>query len=381
MPETLSILALEAFYGGSHRDFLDGLIRHSAHDFSLLTLRDQFWKWRMRGSALHFLDAMRGMRPDLIVTGSMTSAADLQALMPLALGKRVPLVYYAHETQFDYPVSEGEKRDRGFGFLNLTSMLAADAVFFNSRTHLERFLDELPAFLTAMPDAPPLWTVDAIRRKAEVQHPGIDWETIRAISRKRPEGPPIVLWNHRWEHDKNPLEFFRALFRLDDEGIPFRLAILGENYVEGPPIFAEAKARFGDRILYWGYRESRAAYYEVLRSCDIVVSAARQENFGLSVVEAMAAGCHPILPRRLSYPELLPTSTHEAVLFPNHRGLVERLRQALLSPVEARLDLSAEMERFSWPRRALAFDQRLSEVYQKFAFLPSQGASSWHDGQ
>ena len=380
MPETLSILALEAFYGGSHRDFLDGLTRHSRHSFALLTLRDQFWKWRMRGSALHFLERMRGMRPDLILTGSMTSAADLQALMPLALGRRVPLVYYAHETQLDYPVAMGEKRDRAFGFLNVTSMLASDAVLFNSQTHLDRFLETLPGFLSAMPDAHPLWTVDAIREKAEVQHPGVDVRAIQAIPRSVPDGPPIVLWNHRWEHDKNPQEFFRALFRLDDEGLPFRLAILGENYVEGPPIFAEAKARFGDRILYWGYLPSRTAYYEALRRSDIVVSTARQENFGLSVVEAMAAGCHPILPKRLSYPELLPEHARDQVLFPNHRGLVERLREALTSP-GARLDLSAEMARFDWSRRARAFDDRFREIYQKFAFLPSQGASSWQDGQ
>lgn len=380
MSETLSILGLEAFYGGSHRDFLDGLVRHSTHHFTLLTMRDQFWKWRLRGSALHFLDAMRGQRPDLVLTGSMTAVADLQALMPLALGRRVPVVYYAHETQLDYPLAEGEKRDWGLGFLNVTSLLAADGVLFNSRTHLDTFLEALPGFLTAMPDHPPLWVIDAIRQKAEVQHPGIDWEAIRATPRERPEGPPIVLWNHRWEHDKNPLEFFRALFRLDEEGIPFRLAILGENYVEGPPIFAEAKERFGDRILYWGYRPSRAEYYHAMRQCDVVISTARQENFGLSVVEAMAAGCHPILPRRLSYPELIPPLARETVLYPNHRGLVERLRQALTAP-EMRLDLSAAMERFAWPRRAQAFDARFREIYQNPAFLPSHGASSWQEGQ
>lgn len=378
--EPLDILALEAFFGGSHRDFLDGLIAHSSHRFTLITLPDRFWKWRLRGSAFTFLERMRGTRPDLILASSLTAVSDLVALMPLALGGRVPVAYYAHETQLDYPVAEGEARDRGFGFLNLSAMLAADAVWFNSRSHRDRFLDQLPGFLKAMPDSPPLWTVDALARKAEVQYPGIAWQAIREVPRRRPEGPPIVLWNHRWEHDKNPQEFFRALFRLDDEGIPFRLAIVGENYVEGPPIFAEAKARFGDRILWWGYRKSRAEYLEVLRSCDVAVSTARQENFGLSVVEAVAAGCHPILPRRLSYPELIPEAHHDAVLYPNHRGMVERLRAALTTP-EPRLDLSAAMQPFDWARRARALDQRFREVYRKFALSPSQGASSWQDGQ
>ena len=28
---------------------------------------------------------------------------------------------------------------------------------------------------------------------------------------------PLILWNHRWEYDKNPEPFFQSLFRLKDE--------------------------------------------------------------------------------------------------------------------------------------------------------------------
>ena len=46
------VWALEPFYGGSHRQFLDGLAKHSLHDFTLLTLPGRHWKWRMHGGAL-----------------------------------------------------------------------------------------------------------------------------------------------------------------------------------------------------------------------------------------------------------------------------------------------------------------------------------------
>ncbi|MHC4927823.1 MAG: tRNA-queuosine alpha-mannosyltransferase domain-containing protein, partial [Planctomycetota bacterium] len=43
-----SILVLESYYGGSHKAFLDGWLGRSEHDFTLLSLPPNKWKWRMR---------------------------------------------------------------------------------------------------------------------------------------------------------------------------------------------------------------------------------------------------------------------------------------------------------------------------------------------
>ena len=45
----LNILFLESFYGGSHREFADGLVQRSRHRIELHTLPARFWRWRMRG--------------------------------------------------------------------------------------------------------------------------------------------------------------------------------------------------------------------------------------------------------------------------------------------------------------------------------------------
>jgi len=51
----VNILALEPFYGGSHRAFLDGWAAHSRHHWTVLGLSPRHWKWRMRHGAIYRL--------------------------------------------------------------------------------------------------------------------------------------------------------------------------------------------------------------------------------------------------------------------------------------------------------------------------------------
>jgi len=78
------------------------------------------------------------------------------------------------------------------------------------------------------------------------------------------------------------------------------------SYRLAPAIFETARQRLAHRILHFGYAKDREEYSRWLREGDIVVSTASHEFFGLAVLEAVRAGCRPLLPRRLSYPELFP---------------------------------------------------------------------------
>ena len=126
--------------------------------------------------------------------------------------------------------------------------------------------------------------------------------------------PPVVLWNQRWEYDKDPDAFFRLMNRLDDAGCTFRLILAGEHFEEQPREFERAFERYAERILHYGYAEDFKEYSTLLHRADIIVSTAIHEFFGIAVMEAVYCGAHPLLPRRLSYPELIPQALHGPLL-------------------------------------------------------------------
>ena len=362
----MKFLFLEPFFGGSHREFAEGLIACSRHRIDLVTLPARFWKWRMRGAALHFVNKCGSSLRDydgLITTGLM-SLADFKAL---AFPDCPPALVYFHESQLTYPLAPGEEMDYQFGFTDATTALSADRILFNSRAHRDAFFEALPRFLKMMPDHRPNWVPDAIAPKTGVFHPGCRFAADGNLPRERlsTQTPPLVVWNHRWEFDKDPDAFFEAVDRVLSLGSDLRLALLGESARKVPKAFISARRRLADRIVRYGYVESRKEYLKWLQCGTIAVSTALQENFGIATVEAIRCGCLPLLPNRLSYPEIIPAEHHDAVLYGNREDLVEKLVRRLNQPSryrELRRALSEEMARFAWAKRIESFDGELESL-------------------
>lgn len=369
----MRVLALEPYYGGSHRAFLDGWVARSAHEFTVLDLPPRKWKWRMRHAAVTFAEqaterVAAGARFDVIFCSDMLNVAEFRGLCPPALAQ-LPLVVYFHENQFTYPFRYQQERDLHFGFINMTSALAADAVWFNSAFHRDDFLAALDGALRKMPDYQGRHVGGEIRRKAEVAYPGVELVGTGDGSHggEREAGPLHVLWVARWEHDKRPDTFFDAVERVLAAGGELRLSVIGEQFAEQPAVFAAARERFEGRIVAWGYQPSRAAYERVLRSADVVVSTADHEFFGLAVVEAVSAGALPLLPARLSYPELVADAVDPGrYLFADPAALVERLLALAQAGVEAAereaVAAKSAMVRFAWPERVGPLDAGLEGV-------------------
>jgi glycosyltransferase involved in cell wall biosynthesis len=364
-----SFLFLESFYGGSHRDFAEGLIAHSRHRIELHSLPARFWKWRMRGAALYFSRKIPAPETyDGLIVTDLMSLSDLKALWGEACP---PALLYFHENQLTYPLAPGESMDYQFGFTDLTSALAAERILFNSRTHFESFFSLLPRFLRMMPEYVPSWAVRTIRAKAAVLHPGCRFEPAADIpepARGRGEAP-LIVWNHRWEFDKNPAAFFEALDAMVRRGVAFRLCLLGESHRIVPKEFLAARERLGKRIVHYGYAPSRQDYLDWLEKADILVSTAIQENFGIATVEAIHCGCTPLLPKRLSYPELIPASMQADFLYSGQEELVRKLENMLRVLATGGDELrnktralALDLNRYAWVNMIPAYDRELAAL-------------------
>ena len=364
MKKKLKFLFLESFFGGSHREFARGLVSHSKYRIDLVTMPARFWKWRMRGAALYFVKKITSLKGyDGLITTGLMSLSDYKVL---SKGQCPPALVYFHETQLTYPLAPGEHMDYQFGFTDITTALAAERVLFNSRTHSDAFFSKLPGFLKMMPEYRPNWVVEAIRSKAGLLYPGCRFPAqVLSTAEFSREVPPLIIWNHRWEFDKNPDDFFQALDALLENGAAFRLALLGENYQAIPKAFLGARDRYGERIVQYGYVESRAEYIKWLKRGSIVISTARQENFGIAVIEAVRYGCVPLLPAGLAYPEIIPQRFHPQVLYKDPGDLVDKLSRLIANYPEfekLRGDLSEQMSRFAWENLIDHYDQELEKL-------------------
>ncbi|KPV39997.1 glycosyl transferase family 1 [Thiohalorhabdus denitrificans] len=366
----MHILLVEPYLGGSHAAWAEGLRHHSRHTVEILSLPGRSWKWRMHGGAITLAERFRApdRRPDLILA---TDMLDLTTFLALTRDHTagVPVALYFHENQFAYPRSPWDPdrengRDNHYAFINFASALAADRVLFNSAFNRDSLLEGARALLGNIRDHGEAEKVDEVAAKSTVLPLGLE---LGALDHHRPEkpapsDPPLLLWNHRWEHDKNPEGFFRVLRALADEGLDFQVAVLGRVPPHPPPAFTEGRELLGDRIVHFGYAEDAAAYARWLWAADILPVTSYHDFFGISVMEAVYCGAFPLLPRRQAYPGLLPTSWHPRCLYDDEEELAGCLRELLREGRPDSGELANLAAAYDWERMAPEYDRILEEV-------------------
>ncbi len=348
------VLILEPYYGGSHKLFLQGLQQTVKADFILLTLPPRKWKMRMQFSALWFVEQIKLMVEqdrffDTVLCSTFVDVAVLRSLLISIRGwnPAARINTYFHENQFAYPGQIADPTIRQFTSINFTTALTSDCCAFNSKFNLKTFIRGIESSLKKATDIKLQSCVDDIRQKSVVLYPGMNYSTIDQVQVKTTKDnkrPPVLVWNHRWEHDKGPDSFFDALYFLQQKGVAFRLIVLGESFVNRPQCFEDAHTRLEKEIIHFGYAESREQYAELLHQGDLIISTAKHEFFGISVLEGIRAGCFPLLPDDLSYPELYD----KKYLYPPGK-LVQRLAALLKDPIRLEKETAhALTERFDW---------------------------------
>ena len=273
---------------------------------------------------------------------------------------------YFHENQITYPFSPKNKEreivHRTYGMTNFNSALCADAVFFNSKFHMENFIEVLPEFLRDVPDFDSQNSIEKIKTKSSVLPVGLELEKLeqekqRGVELKAKYPEPIILWNHRWDYDKNPEQFFRVLKKLKDERRKFKLIVLGQNSRVETQVFDKAKLDFEDELIHWGYTDSYEEYVSYLWASDILPVTSNQEFFGISAAEAIYCETAPILPNRLAYPELIPDSLKKTFLYDSETELLEFIASFKSSSyAEGLKKLSSHIANFSWEKLAPIYD-------------------------
>ncbi|MEM6320875.1 MAG: DUF3524 domain-containing protein [Bacteroidota bacterium] len=357
------ILLIEPFFTGSHQLWAEGWRQFSIHDIQILSLSGKHWKWRMHGGAVTLAQQFlkRDVQPDWIVATDMLDVATFLGLTKHRTNQ-IPVAVYFHENQITYPWSATDpdvslNRDNQYGFKNFTTALAADKIFFNSAYHQRSFLDALPAFLKQFPDYRGINLIPNIRKKSKVLSLGVNLRQFDEHQQISNSKIPLLLWNHRWEYDKNPDTFFETLFRLKKEGYLFQLAVLGEKYQRTPAIFEKAKRVLAEEMVQFGKAAKFADYAKWLWNADILPVTNNQDFFGQSVVEAIYCNCYPILPHRLAYPEHIPKEKANQHLYNTDEDFYFLLKKALENfPNNKNIQTQSFVEHYDWRTLAPIYD-------------------------
>ncbi|WP_428820887.1 tRNA-queuosine alpha-mannosyltransferase domain-containing protein [Microbulbifer sp. MCCC 1A16149] len=302
----MKVLLLSAYDADSHKRWRRGLVAAIPDwQWTVLSLPPRYFSWRVRGNSLSWGrgEALSVLRQpwDLIVATSMTDLSSLRGLVPELA--RVPTAVYFHENQFDYPRSEDAVSSVEPQLLNIYTALSGDLLLFNSEYNRNTLLQGAEALLQKLPDHVPAGICREIADKSRVLPVPLERDAFMVP----PDKParPTFIWNHRWEYDKGPDILLAAVRRFGRQQIPFTLHVVGQQFRRQPSEFAHIRKLLDKlgALGAWGYRQSLGEYRQLLGQSHAVISTARHDFQGLAVLEAVAAGCQPLVPDNLAYPE------------------------------------------------------------------------------
>ncbi|XP_060112943.1 glycosyltransferase-like domain-containing protein 1 isoform X1 [Heteronotia binoei] len=359
----MSILLIEAFYGGSHKQLVD-LLQEDIEDCVLFTLPAKKWHWRARTAALYFMQTIpASANYRILFASSVLNLTELIALRP-DFGK-LKKVFYFHENQLIYPVQKCQERDFQYGYNQILSCLVADIVVFNSAYNMESFLTSIGKFMKLMPDHRPKCLEESIRPKCQVLYFPVKFPDVR---RFMPEHK-LALLEHTpgAKGNGNPYPFMSLPFQEKDDKT---VGLTKNNNSDMRSVHCKGQTE-GCTSLQDRPHNLITTPREVNKTTSSKSTSHCQREDGpceacnlcrtpegledqkkpLHIVwphrwiEAVYCGCYPLCPKALVYPEIFPAE----YLYSTPEQLFKRLLKFCKRPDIIRKHLyKGKMAQFSW---------------------------------
>lgn len=391
----MRILLLSAYDALSHRYWREGLVEQFPdYQWTVLALAPRYFNYRVRANPLSWLSEQHSTLSagyDLIIATSFVDIATLRGLVP-ALAT-TPLWLYCHENQFVYPESaqQAEQKlqadnkrqtihDLEAKMVFLYGCMAADVISFNSAWNRDSAFAGMAELLHRFPEKLDSSVLDSIKSKANiipVPLQSIDpSQKLSAYSgsgnykdkdkdSNRDSQTLSLLWNHRWEYDKGPETLLALVNTLDKNNFNCEINIVGQQFRQIPAAFNKIKQILHESSSLtrglWGYIKSKQQYQQLLQHSNIVISTASHEFQGIAVLEAVQAGCVPLLPNSLAYPEIFTQEYLFAVERDTQRT-ANLIYTQLKQWQQSGLPLSPEVSDFEWPQQRNIYQRTIESL-------------------
>lgn len=207
-----------------------------------------------------------------------------------------------------------------------------DGVFVGTEFHRQDFLQK------RFPVGSAEHTLSLPEAAAKVHVTGNPFDTADVLSAVRRILPPnqrlkVIIFPHRWDREKRPDVFMDMMDKLWERRQDFEVIITTSRptfHSNDPALIDQlARSKFYHRVLAGLTKEQ---YYGCLNQARVFVSTAEEENFGYCVVEAATLGCSPVVPNRLSHPEVL--NQDPRFLYDTSDEALEKIDRFLDCPIQ-----------------------------------------------
>lgn len=136
-----------------------------------------------------------------------------------------------------------------------------------------------------------------------------------------------LLWVGRFSSEKDPLLFVECCRRLQDGEIPFTAAMVGDG-----PLFDDVRERLAaygldERVRLPGWVDDPIRFYQ---QSSIFVLTSERDALPLTLLEAMATGCAPVVPRIGNVTDVARDGQNAVVLDRRSAGCLATAMERLL---------------------------------------------------